>query len=156
MAEALTTLTRLVTVREIREDASGATICFHNGGHGRLAVGDANYTAHLRLARRSRERQHPVGVSFGERPASLCFGERPAITELIRADNDIPTQFGEAEAGPVQVFFQGHDGVFYLKPEHPEANRIRAVLGEALRQQARVWFIAQKPDLTLLDVVPTE
>jgi hypothetical protein len=27
-------------------------------------------------------------------------------------------------------------------------------LGEALRQKARVWFIAQKPDLALLDVLP--
>jgi hypothetical protein len=52
------------------------------------------------------------------------------------------------------VLFQGHDGVFRLRPEHPESARLRAELDEALRQKARVWFIAQKPDLALLDVLP--
>jgi hypothetical protein len=50
------------------------------------------------------------------------------------------------------VLFQGHDGVFRLKPRHPKAGRNFALLREALRQKARVWFIAQKPDLTLPDI----
>jgi len=82
MAEALTTVTRLLIVREIQEDATGAALRFQEGGQGRLSLRDANYATHLRLARRSQERLHPVGVSFGE-------GQ--AIIELIRADNDIPT-----------------------------------------------------------------
>ena len=86
MAETLTTLTRLLIVREIQEDASGAVLRFREGGEGRLALRDAGYATLLRLARRSQERQHPVGVSFGE-------GQ--AITELIRADTDVPTQFWE-------------------------------------------------------------
>lgn len=83
MAQALTTVTRLRVVREIQEDDSGATIHFKNGAHGRLAKRDASYPTHLRLAQRSRERQHPVGVNFGE---------GSAIAELIRADNDVPLQ----------------------------------------------------------------
>ncbi len=83
MAEALTTLAKLLTVREIQEDASGAVLHFQEGGPARLALSDAEYAMHLRLARRSHERQHPVGVRFGE-------GQ--TIAELLRADNDVPTQ----------------------------------------------------------------
>jgi hypothetical protein len=145
MAEALTTLTRLLIVREIREDGSGAVLLFQGGGQGRLALGDANYATNLRLARRGQERQHPVGVSFSE-------GQ--AITELTRADSDVPTQLWEEDTGHARVLFQGHDGVFLIKPDHPDSDRIRALLGEALRHKAGVWFIAQKPDLALLDVLP--
>jgi len=56
----------------------------------------------------------------------------------------------------VQVLFAGHDGVFRLKRDHPGFDRLRALLGEAVRENARVWFIAQKRDLALLDVLPTE
>jgi hypothetical protein len=143
MPEALTTLTRLLIVREIEEDAMGAVIHFQEGAHGRLGLRDANYATHLRLARRSQERQHPVGVSLGE-------GQ--IITELIRADNDVPTQLGVEDRDRTRVLFAGHDGVFRLKHDHPELDRIRTLLGEALRQKARVWFLAQKPDLTLRDV----
>jgi hypothetical protein len=145
MIKALTTGTTLRIVREVHEDESGAALRFQQGGHGHLALGDANYATHLRLARRSQERQHPVGVTFGE-------GQ--TITEVIRADNDVPSELWEDESGQVRLLFQGHDGVFPLRPEHPESARLRSELSEALRQKVRVWFIAQKPDLALLDVMP--
>jgi len=138
--------TRLVVVQEVHEDATGAVVHFQQGGQGRLPLGDANYPIYLQLARRSQERQHPVGVAFGD-------GQ--IITELIRADNDVPGQLWEEEPGQARVLFLGHDGVFRVRREHPESVRLRAQLGEALRQHARVWFIAQKPDLALLDVLPT-
>ena len=115
MAEAVTTRTRLAIVREIQEDSSGATLRFQQGGQGRIALGDANYEAHLRLARRSQERQHPVGIRFGE-------GQ--TIAELIRADNDVPTKVCEDAAG-ARVFFQGHDGIFRLQADHTESARLR-------------------------------
>ncbi|MCI0461870.1 MAG: hypothetical protein L0Z62_33380 [Gemmataceae bacterium] len=136
--------TRLLVVREIQEDESGATLHFQQGGHGRLALRDTNYGTSLRLARRSQERAHPVGVHFGE---------GPAILELIRADNDVPTHLGEEEPDGARVLFQGHDGVFRLQANHPECARIRALLVEAIRQKAHVWFLAQKPDLALLDLL---
>ena len=145
MVEALTTGTRVLVIREIQEDESGAVLHFRQGGHGRLALRDANYATHLRLARRSHERQHPVGVSFGQ-------GQ--AVTELIRADNDVPSQLWEEDSDQALVLFQGHDGVFRVKPDHPGSARLRALLGEALQHQGRVWFIAQKPELALLDVLP--
>ncbi len=143
LGEELTTHTRLLVVREIQEDESGATLRFEQGGHGHLALCNPDYATNLRLARRSQERAHPVGVRFGE---------GAAILELIRADQDVPTQLVEESRDRVRVFFQGHDGVFLLKGDRPESARIRALLGEAVRQNARVWFIAQKPDLRLLDV----
>lgn len=147
MADARMTLVRLLTVQEIQEDAAGATLHFQEGGHARLLLSDAGYATHLRLARRSQERQHPVGVRFGE-------GQ--TVSELLRADNDIPAQIVEDSPGHVRVFFQGHDGVFRLRPDQPESGRIRALLGEAIRRKGRVWLIAQKPDLTLLDVAPAD
>jgi hypothetical protein len=145
MIKALTTGTTLRVVREVHEDESGAELRFQQGGQGRLALGDANYATHLRLAHRSQERQHPVGVTFGE-------GQ--TITEMIRADNDVPSEVWEEESGQARVLFQGHDGVFRLGPEHPESARLRAALGEALRLKTRLWFIARKSDLALLDVLP--
>ena len=146
MAEALTTLVKLLIVHEIQEDASGAILFFQEGHQGRLALRDPSYETHLRVARRSQERRHPVGVSFAD-------GQ--IITELIRADNDVPGQLWEDEAADfTHVLFQGHDGVFHVKPDHPDPSRIRTVLDEALRQKRRVWFIAGKPDLALLDVLP--
>src|SRR5439155_8233039 len=109
MAEALTTATKLLVVREIQEDEAGATLCFQQGAHGRLAVGDPNYGSHLQLARRSQERRHPVGVGFGE---------AHAVTDLIRADNDVPKELWDEDADRALVLFEGHDGVFRVKTEH--------------------------------------
>ncbi len=144
MAEATTTLAKLLTVRQIQEDAGGATLHFEEGGHARLTLSDADYATHLRLAKRSQERQHPVGVRFGE-------GQ--TVSELLRADNDVPTQLVEDGSHQVRVFFQGHDGVFHLPSDHPEFGRIHALLSEAIRRKDRTWFIAQKSDLTVLDVM---
>ncbi|MHB1423947.1 MAG: hypothetical protein ACYC3I_12275 [Gemmataceae bacterium] len=144
MSETVTTLTKLVIVREIQEDNGGATLHFQQGGQGRLALDDANYGIDLRLARRSQERQHPVGVRFGD-------GQN--IAELIRADNDVPAELC-ADAAGARVFFQGHDGVFRLNANHPESARLRAVLSEAIQRKAQIWFFAQKPDLTIVDLLP--
>ncbi len=86
-------------------------------------------------------------------PVGLSIGDGHAITELTPADNDVPAQLWEEGADRVRVLFQGHDGVFCLKADHPEFARIRSLLDEALRQKARAWFVAQKPDLALLDVL---
>ena len=145
MTEVETTLAKLLVVRENHEDENGTTLRFQQGDPGRLALSDANYESYLRLARRSQERRHPVGVSFGE---------GHIITKIVRADNDMLLQLWEETPDHLRVIFQGHDGVFRLEPNHPESVRVREVLGEALRQKTQVWFIAQKPNLVLLDVLP--
>src|SRR5689334_23261982 len=123
MAEALTALVKLLVVREIQEDEGGATLRFQQGGAGRLAISDANYAAWLRLARRGQERQQPAGVAIGE-------GQ--IITELVRADNDVPAEARDVEPDYARVLFQGHDGVFRIRHDHPESGRFRALLGEAI------------------------
>lgn len=145
MIKSLTTLTRLLIVQDIQEDDSSATLRFQQGVQGRLLRADANYEIRLRLAWRSQERHHPIGVSFGA-------GQ--TIAELIRADNDVPAELGADDATGAQVLFQGHDGVFHLNANHPESARLRAVLSEAIQRKARIWFIAQKPELALLDLLP--
>jgi hypothetical protein len=143
MAESLTATTRLRVVRDVQEDESGANVNFQDGGRARLAQHVSAYAIYLRLARRSHERQHPVGVSIGG-------GE--LIADLVRADNDIPLELTHESAGASRVLFQGHDGVFHLKPDRADVARIEAVLTEAIRARAAVWFIVDKPDLTLLDM----
>jgi hypothetical protein len=145
MTEALSTITRLLIVQDIQEDTSGATIKFQGGGEGRLSIRDGDYAACLRLARRSQDRQHPVGI---------IFGEGQTIAALARADSDVPAKLWEEDREGAHVLFQGHDGDFRLKRDHPEFNRIHTLLDEAIRQKARVWFISQQADLALLDVVP--
>lgn len=144
MAGTTATVTKLFVVREVQEDESGATVNFEQKAKGRLALGDAYYVAHLRLAQRSQERRQPVGVTFGE---------GSTIAEIIRGDNDIPTEIWGAEPDDVSVLFLGHDGVFRIKADHPLAAQIRGTLNDASRLKARVWFVAQKPDLTILDVM---
>jgi hypothetical protein len=145
MANALTTLTRLLIVQHIQEDAGGVTLHFQDGSQGRFTLGDGDRATYLRLARRSQERQHPVGVKFGE-------GQ--TIAALMRADNDVPTKLWEENHEGARALFQGHDGVFHLQGDHPERDRLLALLGEAIGLMARVWFISHKPELALLDVMP--
>jgi hypothetical protein len=145
MAEALTTITKLLIVRDIQEDANGAALCFQGGEYGYIGSQENYYANYLRLARRGRERQHPIAVSWGE-------GQ--VIKELLRADNDVPAQFAEDDPDGVAVFFQGHDGVFRLTSDRAEYARLRGLLSEAMGRKASVWFIARKPDLVLLDVLP--
>jgi hypothetical protein len=92
--KALRTGTTLRVVQEIHEDERGAALRFQQGGQGRLAAGDGNYATHLRLARRSQERHHPVAVTFGE---------QQTITEVMRADNDVPNPLWEEEPGQARV-----------------------------------------------------
>lgn len=140
-----TVLTRLLVVRDIQEDDNGALLRFQEGAEGRLDQDDANYATYLRLVRRSQERQHPLGVGFGN-------GQ--AITELMRADNDVPSKVWQDGPGPTRLLFEGHDGVYLLRHDHPESSRIRGLLEQATRQRARIWYVARKSDLALLDVQP--
>src|SRR5207248_10910194 len=101
LREAPTTVPSLLIVREIQPGESGATLHFQQGNYGHLALNDPNYATYLRMARQSQERQHPLGVAFGE---------DAAILRLIRADNDVPGQLADESPGRTRVLFQGHDG----------------------------------------------
>jgi hypothetical protein len=143
MTQALETATRLLVVQEILEDENGATLRFEQGGHGRLSSIDPHYPGDLELARRSKERGLPVGVAFGE---------GNSITELSRADSDVPEHVEDEGSESVLVFFQGHDGIFQLRRDRQDFPRLRGLLTQAIREKARVWFVTQDPELTLQDV----
>ncbi len=145
MAEAVTTLARLRVVQEIQEDDAGAVTPFPARDSQPHRPERRKLLDPFAAARRSQERQHPVGV---------ILGEGDTVTELVRADNDVPARLWEEEADHVQVLFQSHDGLFRLKADQPEYARVRALLDEAVQQKARVWFVAQKGDLSLVDVLP--
>ncbi len=143
MSEMLSTLARLMIVEAITENADGATLAFQGGGQGRLSSGETGYPKNLRLARRSHASQYPVGVRFGE-------GD--VVAALVRADNDVPTKISGENADCVQVFFEGHDGIFQLRREHSDFDRMRSLLSDATQRRTRVWFIAEKSELALLDL----
>jgi hypothetical protein len=143
MTEALETLTRLFVVHDILEDDEGATLRFEQGEYGRLSRRDPQYASNLERARRSKERCHPVGVTFAE---------GRAITELSRADSDIPAQVEDEDGEYAHVFFRGHDGIFQVRRDRQDFARLRALLTKAIREKARVWFVTQGPELTLQDV----
>src|SRR5262249_72609 len=64
--------------------------------------------------------------------SASVLGEGQAITELTRADNNVPRELWDDDSNRTYVLFHGHDGVFYVKADHPESNRIRAVLERSL------------------------
>ena len=71
------------------------------------------------------------------------------------ADNDVPAEFQQEEGG------RSAPGVFpgtrWRFPSQSRSSGVRSppcMLVEAQQQQTPVWFIAVKPDLTLLDVRP--
>lgn len=95
-----------------------------------------------------------LGAAWSASTQSASASGKDSSSSSCGADNDVPAQFQEDGADGVRVFFQGHDGVFRLQSDQPEFGRIRDLLDEAIRRKGRVWFVALKPDLTLLAVLP--
>src|SRR5687767_6364655 len=138
---------KLLVVKEIQKTDAEVVILFVSDQKGRLASDHKDFDYFLRLAERSLQRQHPVAVSL-TRPDK--------IVELARADNDIPAQFVEHDRDRMKVMFQGHDGIFYLRRDHPEFKRIGEVLQQSIKDKKRVWFVAEKPKLLIADVIKFE
>jgi hypothetical protein len=145
-----TFMMKLLVVRKIKQGDNETTITFEQGQNALLStnyVNQEDYQYYLRLAKRSRERQHPVGVDLDQ--SNIIVG-------MARADNDFPMQLQEYDQEKMQVLFQGHDGIFYLRRDHPDFNRLLQVLNQSIRNRNRVWFVAEKPRLFLIDIIPVE
>jgi hypothetical protein len=140
-------LLRLVVAKSVQESTAGATIIFQTGQKGRLSRNHKDYQSHLTLAKRSVERQHPVGVRI-DSP-----GE---IGEIARAENDFVAFLGEESQDTVKVGFQGHDGIAYLERQHPRFDNIERDLNRSLKEKKRIWFVWRLPRLTLEDVMIVE
>ena len=147
MAEAMLLALNLLVVEDIQKNDAEVVLRFVSGQKGRLATDHKDFDYFMRLAQRSVDRKHPLAVSLVK---------PDKIVELARADNDIPAQLAEHDKERVKVVFQGHDGIFYLRRDHTDFKRISAVLHQSIKEKKRVWFVAEKPSLLIMDVIRFE
>lgn len=94
-----------------------------------------------RLLRDSLDQARPVGISIRE-------GE---IQQAARADQDVVNKLVERSETRVDVWFQGHNGIFRIDRSRPDAKRIYDTLERCQKSRGRVWFVAELPYLTILD-----
>lgn len=144
MPRVLLFMIKLLIVVGIQNQGGVTVIQFEGGQNGQLSSQTKGYDYYLKLAQRSMERKHPVGV---------LLDDKRNITELVRADNDIATQFAEHDKERMKVVFQGHDGTYFLHRNHPEFDRISGVLRGSIQNNKRVWFVAKLPTLLIQDVI---
>lgn len=140
MSQTLALLLFVATQVVVQPD--GATITFKGGTTGHLRGGGEDYSYFLTLAQRSVDRRHPVAVSLTGQ------GE---IVGMARANNDFVRALQDGGAR-VEVFFMGHDGIHFLRKDHPRFSQLSASLHAAADQKRRVWFVAKLPELVLLDL----
>ncbi|MCX7113397.1 MAG: hypothetical protein NTX45_25475 [Proteobacteria bacterium] len=144
MQETLVLILILLTVKQIDVQPTETTIFFTDGKIGRMSTSQKDFDYFLKLAQRSQERQHPVGVSFTN---------QGQITEIARADNDFPTRILEADQERMKVIFEGHDGTYYLLKNNPHFKQIRETLQQSIQEDSRIWFVAEKPRLNIMNVI---
>lgn len=140
-------LLRLLFVTSVQESPADAVIIFQTGQKGRLSRNCKDYQYFLKLARKSLESQHPVGVredSAGE------------IGEIVRSDNDFVAFLAGAGEDKVKVGFQMHDGIAYLERQHPRFDTIERDLKRSLNEKRRIWFVWRAPRLMIEDVMIIE
>jgi hypothetical protein len=147
VAEVMLLTLNLLVVKELQKSDAEVVIVFVTGQKGRLVSNHKDFDYFLRLAQRSLDRQHPVAVSLAK---------PDKIIELARADNDITAQLVEHDQERVKVVFQGHDGFFYLRRKHADFKRINDVLQQSIKEKKRVWFVAEKRTMLIMDVVKFE
>ena len=143
LGEGLVLMLTLFTVKQIDLQPGEAVIVFVEGKTGRLPKAHKDYDYFLRLAQRSLERQHPVAASLDA---------QGQISDMARADNDVPARVADHDAERMKVAFEGHDGTYFLRKDHPKLKRLGDILRAAIKAKARVWFVAEKPSLVLVDV----
>jgi hypothetical protein len=142
MADVMLAVLKLVIVVGIQKTDSGSVIRFQDGESAHLLSTNSDYSYYLKLAERSLERKHPVGVGL----------RGHEIGEMSRADADVVSQVLENKAKDrFDIRFEGHDGTYSLQRSHPELARILGALNASLRERKQIWFVAKKPTLVLQD-----
>ena len=146
MAEVFVLIFKLLVVVGIQKQQEGSTILQFQGGRtGLLAAQNKQYEYYMRLAQRSLERKHPVAVAFDS--------AGKVVSELARADSDFVSNVLDQDNERLQILFQGHDGIFFLRRDHPDFRRILRALESSKQANRRIWFVATKPSLLIEDVV---
>lgn len=144
MSEVLLLMIKLLVVSGIQAQGSSTVLQFQGGQKAVLDSHLKDYSYYLQLSRRSLERKQPVGVLFDAGNSS--------ISEMARADNDFVAEVQDT-GERLQIFFKGHDGIFSLRKDHPEFQRVLSVLKNSVAAKTRVWFVARKPSLSIEDAI---
>jgi hypothetical protein len=135
---------KLLVVKQIQTNVD-TLIQFETGAVVHLPSTEKNYVYYSELAQKSLNRKQPVGVAFNN---------SGAISEMARADNDVTKSLLSKDKETMAVWFQGHNGTFYLRLDHPEFNRISSALQHSMQSKSHVWFVVRKPGLFIEDVLP--
>lgn len=142
MPDLMLAVLKLVIVVGIQKTDSGSVIRFEQGESARLLSTNPDYSYYLKLAERSLERKHPVGVAL----------RGQEVSEVSRADADVVSYIAENKPKDrLDIRFEGHDGTFSLQRSHPEFSRVAELLNTSLREKKQVWFVAKKPALLVQD-----
>jgi len=134
---------RLFWVMGIKRDDRGIQIALQNGRIATLASSHNSFNYFVGLI------EHAM---TGIRPTGLLITPDNEILDVGRADNDIVANVTSRKMDVLTIYFQGHDGIFYLPHNHPRFNEIYRILNESNISSQPVWFIAQLPHLNILDV----
>jgi hypothetical protein len=146
MSELMLAALKLVVVLGIQKTDSGSMIAFQ-GGQAGLQANQADYPYFLKLAQRSLERKHPVGVAISGNE----------IVEMVRADSDVVSQLIPDEVGGLlKIWFLGHDGTYIVRSGNAEFRRLAMMLRTSFDKKQQVWFVARKPSLEIQDVAPLQ
>jgi hypothetical protein len=145
MTETFILMLKLVVVSGIQTGGNSTLLQFQDGQKGALSASLKDYSYYLELARRSLDRKQPVGVSLNR--------ENGSIGEMARADNDFVAEVQDSGGEKLRVFFKGHDGIFSVRRDHPDFQRVLGVLKNSEAAGTRVWFVARKPALLIEDAI---
>jgi len=146
MGEVILIALKLVVVLGIQKTASGSLITFQ-GGQGELLGSRSDYTYCLKLAERSLERKQPVGIALsGNEVVGVARAEADIVSRLVE----------QKDKDQLNIWFQGHDGTFALRYQHPEFRRISQALHTSMSEKKQLWFVAKKPLLEIQDAAFTQ
>jgi hypothetical protein len=145
------------TVQAIQPTKGALGVVFANGLAATIVGDDPQRDRLLREAERSKQQQRPVGVLVDAdgRLRELSPTHEVSVRS-IREEPDEPTRLA--------IWFWSYSPVCYLTRDHPEFDRIRAILEHAAATGGRVW-LANRLDLVdsaterwwqILDVRPAD
>jgi hypothetical protein len=120
-------------VTDLQAEDTGTRLLLRNGLRVYLPAEHPDRELILREARRSLQRQEPVGVlvDAAGRVVDLNY-TYPVTVHAVQEDDEDPTRW--------MVLFWGFSPVCYLTKDHPDRERIRATLEEAARLGQPVWL----------------
>ena len=137
-------LMKLLFVREIQLRPVETLVLFSEGLRGVISQGGNDTEYWIRLLQ---------GSLDGEQPVGIAFDDHGRITTVGRADNDVVAHVARDRDENLEVGFQGHDGRFHLRHDHPEFERIEDVLEQSRTGNRPVWFVTSGPRLVIVDVI---